>query len=153
MNNGSFMVFRRLNQLVPEFDDFILSSAGALGVDPVLLGARLVGRWKSGAPLALTPSQDDVTLGADPKQNNISTILTTKLNVDARTLRIFAKQTLVQTLTKEAFRRRRRRCSPHYSCWYSIWAGGEPGRASGQHHLPRTGTDIRLLSKIHSQSI
>jgi len=39
-------------------------------VDPVLLGARLVGRWKSGAPLALTPSQDDVTLGADPKQNN-----------------------------------------------------------------------------------
>jgi Dyp-type peroxidase family len=70
MNNGSFMVFRRLNQLVPEFDNFILSSAGALGVDPVLLGARLVGRWKSGAPLALTPSQDDTTLGADPNQNN-----------------------------------------------------------------------------------
>jgi deferrochelatase/peroxidase EfeB len=29
-----------------------------------------VGRWKSGAPLALTPSQDDTTLGADPNQNN-----------------------------------------------------------------------------------
>src|SRR5271166_1537744 len=47
MNNGSFMVFRRLNQLVPEFNNFILSAAGTLGVDPVLLGARLVGRWKS----------------------------------------------------------------------------------------------------------
>jgi len=70
MNNGSFMVFRRLNQLVPEFNNFILSAAGTLGVDPVLLGARLVGRWKSGAPLALTPSQDDTTLGADPNQNN-----------------------------------------------------------------------------------
>ena len=64
------MVFRRLNQLVPEFSNFILSAAGTLGVDPVLLGARLVGRWKSGAPLALTPSQDDTTLGADPNQNN-----------------------------------------------------------------------------------
>ena len=70
MNNGSFMVFRRLNQLVPEFSNFILTAAGSLGVDPVLLGARLVGRWKSGAPMALTPSQDDTTLGADPNQNN-----------------------------------------------------------------------------------
>ena len=70
MNNGSFMVFRRLNQLVPEFSSFILSAAGSLEVDPVLLGAKLVGRWKSGAPLALTPSQDDTTIGADPNQNN-----------------------------------------------------------------------------------
>ena len=70
MNNGSFMVFRRLNQLVPEFSSYILSEAGRLEVDPVLLGARLLGRWKSGAPLALTPSQDDTALGADPNQNN-----------------------------------------------------------------------------------
>ncbi len=79
MNNGSFMVFRRLNQLVPEFGKFILDQAkniqlndpaGTSQMDPVLLGARLVGRWKSGAPLALTPSQDDTTLGADPNQNN-----------------------------------------------------------------------------------
>ncbi len=53
MKNGSFMVFRQLQQLVPEFSAFILSAANTLGVDPVLLGARLVGRWKSGAPLAL----------------------------------------------------------------------------------------------------
>ena len=79
MNNGSFMVFRRLKQLVPEFSKFILDQAnniqlndpaGTSQMDPVLLGARLVGRWKSGAPLALTPSQDDTTLGADPNQNN-----------------------------------------------------------------------------------
>jgi len=70
MNNGSFMVFRRLNQLVPEFDKFILDAAVSLAMDPVLLGARIMGRWKSGAPLALTPSQDDTTLGGDPQQNN-----------------------------------------------------------------------------------
>jgi len=70
MKNGSFMVFRRLKQLVPEFDKFLLDAAQALQIDPVTLGARAVGRWKSGAPMALTPSQDDTTLGVDPKQNN-----------------------------------------------------------------------------------
>jgi Dyp-type peroxidase family len=70
MRNGSFMVFRRLVQLVPEFDQFLLSQARLLGMDPVLLGARMVGRWKSGAPLALTPAQDDTALGKDAQQNN-----------------------------------------------------------------------------------
>jgi hypothetical protein len=70
MKNGSFMVFRRLKQLVPEFDQYRLTQAAVLGMDPVLLGSRLVGRWKSGAPLALTPSQDDSTVGADPQRNN-----------------------------------------------------------------------------------
>jgi len=70
MKNGSFMVFRRLKQLVPEFDQLQFTQAQTLGMDPVLLGARLVGRWKSGAPLALTPSQDDSTMGADAQRNN-----------------------------------------------------------------------------------
>jgi Dyp-type peroxidase family len=70
IKNGSLMVFRRLRQLVPEFGEFIFDQAASLGTDPVLLGARLVGRWKSGAPLALTPSQDDTTLAKDAQQNN-----------------------------------------------------------------------------------
>jgi len=70
MKNGSFMVFRRLKQLVPEFDDYLESQAQALGTDPVLLGVRLVGRWKSGAPIALTPLQDDTTMGPDAFRNN-----------------------------------------------------------------------------------
>jgi Dyp-type peroxidase family len=70
MRNGSFMVFRRLKQLVPEFNQYQLTQAATLGMDPVLLGSRLVGRWKSGAPLALTPSQDDSTMGIDPERNN-----------------------------------------------------------------------------------
>jgi Dyp-type peroxidase family len=70
MANGSLMVFRRLKQLVPEFDQYLLSQAQTQGMDPVLLGARLVGRWKSGAPLSLTPAQDDSTMGPDPQRNN-----------------------------------------------------------------------------------
>ncbi|MGO9272538.1 MAG: Dyp-type peroxidase [Terriglobia bacterium] len=70
MTNGSFMVFRRLVQLVPEFNQFLAGQANNLGMDPDLLGARLVGRWKSGAPLALTPTQDNQAIAADPQQNN-----------------------------------------------------------------------------------
>ena len=35
-----------------------------------LLGARMVGRWKSGAPIDITPLKDDPKLGADPERNN-----------------------------------------------------------------------------------
>jgi len=68
--NGSFMVFRRLIQKVPEFNQFVNTQALALGVDPVILGARLVGRWKSGAPLDLTPVQDDLEVGGNANENN-----------------------------------------------------------------------------------
>jgi deferrochelatase/peroxidase EfeB len=30
----------------------------------------MVGRWRSGAPLVLTPEHDDPTLGTDPNRNN-----------------------------------------------------------------------------------
>lgn len=35
-----------------------------------LLGARMVGRWKSGAPVDLAPTADNPTLGVDPTKNN-----------------------------------------------------------------------------------
>ncbi|KAF8804039.1 Dyp-type peroxidase, partial [Phlegmacium glaucopus] len=77
--DGSFLVFRWLFQQVPEFDEFLkahpLAKDGngkeltpAEGSD--LLGARIVGRWKSGAPIDITPFQDDPELGADPARRN-----------------------------------------------------------------------------------
>jgi deferrochelatase/peroxidase EfeB len=38
--------------------------------DRELLAAKLVGRWRSGAPLTLAPTQDDPALGADPYRND-----------------------------------------------------------------------------------
>jgi Dyp-type peroxidase family len=70
MRNGSYMVFRRLEQKVPEFRRFVRAQAARLGMDPELLGARMFGRWKSGAPLERAPLYDNPALGGDEKRNN-----------------------------------------------------------------------------------
>ncbi|KAF8518408.1 fungal peroxidase [Hysterangium stoloniferum] len=73
--DGSFLAFRQLAQLVPEFNKFIVDNPI---VEPgltaeqgsALLGARMIGRWKSGAPVDLAPLFDDPVLAADPTRNN-----------------------------------------------------------------------------------
>ena len=70
MRNGSYMVFRRLEQKVPEFRRFVRQQAARLGMDQQLLAARLVGRWKTGAPLELAPLRDNAGLGRDDGRNN-----------------------------------------------------------------------------------
>lgn len=45
--DGSFLAFRYLHQLVPEFNSF-LNNKHIHGLSAEQLGARLVGRWKSG---------------------------------------------------------------------------------------------------------
>lgn len=49
--NGSFLVFRELKQLAPEFHQFVNSVAAkapAGTTSPSEIGARIVGRWESG---------------------------------------------------------------------------------------------------------
>jgi Dyp-type peroxidase family len=70
MRNGSYMVFRRFEQKVPEFRSFVADRAARLGMEPELLGARMFGRWKTGAPLELAPLYDDAALGSDAMRNN-----------------------------------------------------------------------------------
>ncbi|KAJ7885114.1 fungal peroxidase [Mycena olivaceomarginata] len=69
--DGSFLVFRQLQQLVPEFNKFLTDNPiRAPALTPKqgseLLGARMIGRWKSGAPVFLAPLVDNPALGADP---------------------------------------------------------------------------------------
>ena len=68
--NSSFMVFRRLEQKVSEFNAFVGHRAEAFGMPIELLTSRMVGRWRSGAPMELTPLQDDSSLAADHNLNN-----------------------------------------------------------------------------------
>lgn len=67
--NGSFLAYRRLYQDVAGFRDFLRRQAPAPD-EQELLAAKLMGRWRSGAPLVLAPQQDDPQLAADPKRNN-----------------------------------------------------------------------------------
>jgi Dyp-type peroxidase family len=77
-NDGSFLVFRRLNQEVGLFHQFLKDTATTLGAPtpsnataPDLVGSRLVGRWRTGAPILRTPNQNDnPDLGNDDCANN-----------------------------------------------------------------------------------
>jgi Dyp-type peroxidase family len=64
---GSYLVYRRLRQNVAGFDAFVAEQAAALGVTPEELGALLVGRYKSGAPVELTHKEAEENPAGVPK--------------------------------------------------------------------------------------
>ena len=75
MNNGAFLVFRRLAQLVPEFNHSVKAASASVNTTgnpsrPDLLGAQLVGRWKSGAPLIKAPTADNLEFAEDTAVTN-----------------------------------------------------------------------------------
>lgn len=75
--NGTYLVLRKLRQDVAGFWKFVEDNSRLPGKSPEeneankeLLAAKLVGRWRSGAPVTLCPVKDDPELGADPAHNN-----------------------------------------------------------------------------------
>jgi Dyp-type peroxidase family len=67
--NGSYMAYRRLEEHAGRFRDF-LREHGKTPEEQEFIAAKLMGRWRSGAPLTLAPLKDDPALGADPLRNN-----------------------------------------------------------------------------------
>ena len=67
--NGTYVAFRKLHQRVAAFRQYLKANATS-GGDEELLAAKMMGRWRSGAPLARCPLHDDPELGADPRRNN-----------------------------------------------------------------------------------
>jgi Dyp-type peroxidase family len=67
--NGTYVGFRKYQSRVGAFNRF-LQANGSNEAERELLAAKLVGRWRSGAPLTLAPEVDDPALGADPHRNN-----------------------------------------------------------------------------------
>jgi Dyp-type peroxidase family len=57
--NGTYAVYRKMHQDVAGFRAFLGSD------EAEQLAAKLMGRWRSGAPLALAPRADDPNLAAD----------------------------------------------------------------------------------------
>jgi Dyp-type peroxidase family len=67
--NGTYLVFRKLHTRVAAYRQYLREKAGSREEEAVL-GAKMVGRWQSGAPLALAPERDDPDLGADGARND-----------------------------------------------------------------------------------
>jgi len=67
--NGTYVVFRKLHTRVAAYRSYLRARA-ANRKEEELLGAKMVGRWQSGAPLAVAPDDDDPALGGDPNRNN-----------------------------------------------------------------------------------
>ncbi|KRE99063.1 peroxidase [Nocardioides sp. Soil777] len=67
--NGTYVVFRKLHTKVAAYRSYLRARA-ATRAEEDLLGAKMVGRWQSGAPLAVSPDADDPELGGDPRRNN-----------------------------------------------------------------------------------
>jgi Dyp-type peroxidase family len=67
--NGTFLAFRQLACDVASFRRFLREHAHTRDEEE-LIAAKMVGRWRSGAPLALSPDRDDPDLAADPYRNN-----------------------------------------------------------------------------------
>src|SRR5262245_17183762 len=67
--NGTYVGFRKYQSRVGSFNRFLRAN-GRTEEERELLAAKLVGRWRSGAPLTLAPELDNPTLGADRQRNN-----------------------------------------------------------------------------------
>ncbi|MBI3780815.1 MAG: Dyp-type peroxidase, partial [candidate division NC10 bacterium] len=73
--NGTFLVFRKLEQDVAGFRSYLMEaaakvfgSAGQANADR--LGALMMGRWPSGCPVDLSANTDDTSIGNDELRNN-----------------------------------------------------------------------------------
>ncbi|HSU88573.1 MAG TPA: Dyp-type peroxidase, partial [Terriglobia bacterium] len=69
-SNGSYLIWRKLEQNVEAFRKYLNDQAKGTGRDPEWVAAKLMGRWRSGAPLAITPDEDKPELGGNAQQNN-----------------------------------------------------------------------------------
>jgi Dyp-type peroxidase family len=73
--NGTYVVFRKLYQDVAAFRRYLATAAKSLyGSDDAdhqeLVAAKMMGRWRSGCPVDLSPEKDDPAIAADPHRRN-----------------------------------------------------------------------------------
>ncbi|MFJ2776281.1 Dyp-type peroxidase [Kitasatospora sp. NPDC087315] len=67
--NGTYLALRKLHTKVAAWRQYLRANTSS-PEEETLLGAKMIGRWPSGAPLTLSPEHDDAALGADPRRNN-----------------------------------------------------------------------------------
>ncbi|MBV9171268.1 MAG: peroxidase, partial [Chloroflexi bacterium] len=73
--NGTYLVFRKLYQDVAAFRRYLHTAAKSLYAadeehHQELVAAKIMGRWRSGCPVDLSPDKDDLAIAADPERRN-----------------------------------------------------------------------------------
>ena len=68
-NNGTFMAYRKLRQNVATFRTYLDDQSQHYAGGKEKLAAKLIGRWRDGTPLELSPDKPDPTIVADKNQN------------------------------------------------------------------------------------
>ena len=68
-HNGTFVAIRKFHMDVAAFRRYLRAQASS-PEEEELIAAKMVGRWRSGAPLVLAPDRDDPELGTDGNRNN-----------------------------------------------------------------------------------
>jgi Dyp-type peroxidase family len=68
--NGTFMVYRPIEQHVEVFDRYVAEQARLLDIRPEVLRAKIVGRWPDGTPLTLSPERPDATIATNRRRAN-----------------------------------------------------------------------------------
>ncbi|GAC1469833.1 MAG: hypothetical protein PVSMB7_19780 [Chloroflexota bacterium] len=67
--NGTYMVYRKLQQNVALFRRYLRAQAGVFVGTEELLAAKIVGRWHDGTPVELSPDKPDPSLVNDENRN------------------------------------------------------------------------------------
>lgn len=68
--NGTYLVFRKLAQDVEGFENYLKKASHGDPARAEYIGAKIVGRWRSGAPLVLAPESDNPAYGSRTEHNN-----------------------------------------------------------------------------------
>jgi Dyp-type peroxidase family len=68
--DGTYVVYRRLRQDVAAFRQFLSEQAYSVPGGEEALAARIVGRWRDGTPVTLSPHRPDPALAQDAARNN-----------------------------------------------------------------------------------
>jgi Dyp-type peroxidase family len=67
--NGTYLSIRKIRQKVADFRRYLQNNADTPDGQE-FVAAKMMGRWRSGCPLALAPDKDDPALVADKQRNN-----------------------------------------------------------------------------------
>lgn len=69
--NGTYLVYRKLHQDVALFRQYLAKSATSLRIDEEWIASRIVGRWRDGTPVELSPNSPNPLIAGDPNRVNL----------------------------------------------------------------------------------